>query len=402
LTEQWRKGRHREAVAGFERLIHREGDQGRRVRLVYGGLLLAAESKDIKARGRELLAGLVEGDARDEIWAEAAREQATDLLERDQTEDAVVMGVFQPRQRRPGTAGGVGTGDALESHLDKESTWRSQLVEPGVHVIVVNRYLRAGDQTPNPGYGLNRNEVFYFAGQALQEIHRVSGADGNPDRVVLLTCGLGGDIERIAGLPVYLRGLDPLVEDGTVITYDTIGHGIRHDLVGKYQNGPGQPVEVIPLGTLRALRAARSGQEEADWVGKAAELQPFLPLPNEIAHLLEAETGYAPLVGPFLKEHAVVTLAHCYTGEDYDLKDLNDPAPPATVRPSVARQVDAGLPAEVTVIGFKGNCATGVFLSKDVNGNKLFDRNDGDVIAGVPFFTVAVGATVENSNQVVP
>ena len=231
-------------------------------------------------------------------------------------------------------------------------TWRSELTEAGVHVIVINAYNRLADEAPGAD-GVSYNQTVSLSGDALEREYPANGGD----RVVKLKCGTGGNIIMISRLPRYLRNLDPPVANGSVVTYGTLGHGRRWDITRN---------PVIGQQTVRVMLCARSAADALDLVGRVAD---FAAETNPPEHPMNAP-AYAGRVRPFLRAHAIVNLWHCYTGEPY--------TSPATGRgvQSVAGQVNAALPGDVTVIGIIGDCTFPFFNFDDINPDGVWQPGE--------------------------
>jgi hypothetical protein len=238
--------------------------------------------------------------------------------------------------------------------------WRSELNEPGVHVIVSNRYASRADIRPGAD-GVSQNLAYDLSAQALADSYlRSAEAARDRLRVVRVSCGFRADIDEIGELPGHLRRAPQSVENESVVAYDTLGHGARI------------PVEAGGPDEIRAMRCARSGRRE-DYVGRVAdigavEFQPPRPYPM-------AAADYAALVRGFLTDEAVVNLFHCFTGEPYTSPVDGSPVG------SIASQVKRALPQGVTVVGVRGDCALS-FEFDDLNGNGRWDP-PGETVVGI-------------------
>jgi hypothetical protein len=183
------------------------------------------------------------------------------------------------------------------------------------------------------------------------------------DRVVFLTCGLNGDITTIGGLPAYLRGLNPPVQNGSVVTYDTLGHS-RHIGVSLNQTHR----------ELTLMLAARDDRD--DHVGNATDLalaNSRVDAANAIPNPLPVPQ-YAVLIQPFLRAEAYVGLYHCWTADPYDF--FANAQGGAVNRPSIAQQMQTALTPPVTVIGIGGQCAFPYYYVRDSNHDGVIEANE--------------------------
>jgi len=222
--------------------------------------------------------------------------------------------------------------------------WRSDLYKPGVHVIVVNLYNR-DSSIDVPEGSISLNDSVNLAADALKEKYRNMDTNG---RTVYVKCGLGGNIQKFADLPAYLAGLTPPAANNSVVTYDTLGHGAHFT----------RPPEIGSPFTI-FMECARSGADEMDMVGLAADWQILQALPEPPSrppatmHFM-ATTAYAGIIAPFLTDTAIVNLDHCYTGDGYKFYTAADYNSRQEDKPSIAQQLKGALPAGVRVMGIAG------------------------------------------------
>jgi hypothetical protein len=222
------------------------------------------------------------------------------------------------------------------------------LNEPGTHVIVANIYNIQADNAPDP-QGLTLNQIAELSVGALRTMY----AAGGGNRVVIVTCGSAGtDIAGIGNLPAHLAGLQPAVQNGSVITFDTVGHGRRWRIMQS---------------TVRAMLCARRAPANAlDVVGRAADYANVIQQPEVALDV----ANYAQIIRPFLRDNAFVNLLHCFTGEGY----VSPVQGVGQVR-SVAGQLKTALPATVTVVGIQGICATPVEFT-DTSGDGRWQQGE--------------------------
>jgi len=244
----------------------------------------------------------------------------------------------------------------------KPPEWRSDIYKPGVHVIVFNQYNRPSDI--GDGKRVSYNTAYLACAQVL--------ASKYSERTVLVKCGLGGDIQKIADLPAYLAGLTPPVANNSVVTYDTLGHG-----------GVATSIIQGKMETCYSIECARSGDAELDIAGKAednAVIGAMVPGPPATMHFMPIP-AYANILSQFLRTDAIVNLCHCFTGDHYDFFTSPDPPPQIQARPAIASQLKAVLPAGMVVTGISG---TADFYTswEDLNKDKTVQLDE--VTAWVP------------------
>jgi len=275
----------------------------------------------------------------------------------------VCVGQFDPRGRSGGASGSRGGSGSGRKAAVAGPPWRSQLNEPGTHVIICNSYNTASDRRPGTD-GMTTNQCFRFSGEALRSMY--SAGSGN--RVVLVKCGFGAtpragaaEIIKVSRLPNCLRNLRPPVRNESVVTVDTLGHG-KH-------------IRVMQS-SVRVMKCARKAPANAmDLVGRAPDFSNEIGAPE---FALDS-AAYAGLLAPFLKAHAFVNLLHCFTGEGY-----KSPIGPRPDVPSIAGQVKAAevMPSTVTVTGVVGVVNFPVQYT-DTNENGRWDPGE-PISPGVP------------------
>jgi hypothetical protein len=261
----------------------------------------------------------------------------------------------------PAAGGGAAGGGAAQGGQAAPPTgpsWRSELNEPGTHVIIANAYNRPAD-TVLDADGLSYNLIVGFSALALRTMYPVG--DGN--RVVVVGCGaamatLPKNIPQIGQFPAHLAGLQPPVQNGSVITLDTLGHG---------RDWP------IMQSTILVMLCARQAPPNAlDVVGRSADYAFEIKQPEAALDV----NNYAQLVRPCLRDNAFVNLNHCHTGEGY-----TSPVQGVGKVRSVAGQLKTILPAGMTVSGIIGLCKFPAPTYTDTNHNGHWDF--GEPIDGV-------------------
>lgn len=262
---------------------------------------------------------------------------------------------------------GGGGGDKKGQAQTTYTPWRSELLNTGVHIIVVHVYLNyIGDRMPN-AYGLWDENIRIASARMLRTVYNSTG-----DRVVLVQCGYeNSNIKQIRELPEYLRKLKPPVEHGSVRTYSTIGHGGEWTFASKH--------------TMNVLYSAT--EKDHELVGDKEDFEfiynaqnpttpPVAPKPGQLLGLTIQD--YAAFLDPFLSKKALINLYHCFSGTDYDFPTRNETT-------SIAKQFKSSFETgkEVTVVGI-ADLSSGRCWGKPVDENKSGSIDLQEIRSGPP------------------
>lgn len=236
------------------------------------------------------------------------------------TSYVICLGLFVPPSRPgPGPATPIGL------------HWRSQLHEAGKHIIVVNSYNNGDDRGSSPATSMNA--WAYASALALKtEVY------ARAQNVFIIRCGFEGDIRDITELPGYLQKLGVATDE--VVSYDSIGHGLRF---------------AVDDAQVRIMRCARQGSSSEHYVGRTIDFEMSKKLDTNIQTPMSSG-DYAALIKGFLRQHAFVSLLHCFTGEQYAA-----PVGEGVKVGSIAAQVKHALrDKEVVTVGMRGKSYVGL------------------------------------------
>jgi len=265
---------------------------------------------------------------------------------------------------------GGGGGDKKGQAQTIYTPWRSELLNTGVHIIVVHVYLNnTGDRTPEGNvYNVSLEDIRIASARMLRTVYKSTG-----DRVVLVQCGYGdSDIKQIRELPNYLQSLNPIVEHGTVRTYSTIGHGGWWTLDKHI-------MKVLHSATAKDYEFVGDKEDfEFIYNAQTGTTPPVAPNPGQLLGLTIQD--YAAFLDPFLSKKALINLYHCYSGTDYDFPTRNE-------KTSIAKQFKSSfeMGKEVTVVGI-ADLSSGRCWGKPVDENKngSIDFDEIEIRTGPP------------------